>query len=755
MANQHTRIAVLGGAILAVVAVGATATRAQAPPRLTVERIASLPSLIGTAPSAPTWSPDSTRIAFLWNDAGMPFRDVWIADANGAAPTRLTRFAEQQPVPPDSQSLEGLIARQAARAQGGVSDVAWFPDGRSLVIAYQGDLHRVPVDGSAANRLTRTGGGKSQLAFSPNGHFISFLQRGDLWLWQVSTGALIRATQIGVPPIGTTPGGSFYGNDVELRSPVWSPDSTRIALTYEDRRSVRQVPFPNYIGAETTMNMARRGYPGDPGSPRAVAVYTVAEGIARFIDLPERSGRNVLGYEWSPDGKHLLVEQDSDDGEIRWLYAVSAAEGSIKELLRDRRERRMYSIFNSTWRGDGQAVLFIDDSSGRYRLASVPLAGGSPTMLTPATFDVAGERGASSLTVVAKSGQVYFVSSQKNPYERQVYRMSDRGGAITQVTSLEGVHAPVVSPDGSRLAVLHSADVTPTELYVLEPGATERRVTRSPAKEFDQYTWTKPRYVTFKSRIDGFTLHGRLLVPPGLDPGKKYPVVIGSVYNNAARNEWRGLNQTLQQFMAREGQYINLQVDLRGSVGHGVAFREAFQGDWGGGDLEDLHSAVDYLKTLPYVDPDRIGIWGSSYGGMMVLFALFEKPGMFKAGVSGAPAIEVARFTSGDQHLSRRPNSHPEIFRKSTLLNYGEKLEDHLLIIHGMQDDIVPFKSTVMMAEKLMTLGKDFDLAIAPRSPHGWTRSEHYAVFMMRKLVQHFDRYLRPGPTPQSSSQDR
>jgi dipeptidyl-peptidase 4 len=280
-------------------------------------------------------------------------------------------------------------------------------------------------------------------------------------------------------------------------------------------------------------------------------------------------------------------------------------------------------------------------------------------------------------------------------------------------------------------------------------------VTRSPPKEFDSYTWSKPRYVTFKSRIDGFTLHGRLVLPPNLDASKKYPVVLGSVYNNTVRNEWRGLNQTLQQFMAIEGKYINLQVDLRGSVGHGVAFREAFQGDWGGGDLEDLHSAVDYLKTLRYVDPERIGIWGSSYGGMMVLFAMFEKPGMFKAGVAGAPAIEVARFTSGDQHLSRRPNSHPHIFKKSTLLNYGERLQDHLLIIHGIQDDIVPFKSTVTMAEKLIALGKDFDLAVAPRSPHAWTRQEHYAVFMMRKLVQHFDRHLRPGPTPESTAQER
>lgn len=730
--------------------------RGQAP-RLTVERIAALPSFTGTAPSSPVWSPDSARLAFLWSDQGMPFREVWVVTGAGVGPTRLTRFAEDRAPsapPPTDTSLEALTARAAERARGGVSDLTWWPDARSLVVSYQGDLYRVGIDGAPPTRLTRNGGGKSRLAFSPDGTLLSFLQEGDLWLWKVATGSLVRATDVGVPPIGTTPGGSFFANDVEFRSPVWSPDSSRVALTYEDRRSVRQVPFPDYIGEETTMNLARRGYPGDPGAPRAVAVYTIADGIARFIDLPERTSRSVIGYEWSPDSTTLLIEQDSDDAETRWIHAVRSSDLSIRELLRDHRERRMYSIFTSAWRSDGQAVLFIDDTGGHYRLSALPLAGGPATVLTPGEYDVASERGATTLHVSQKTQQVFFVSSQKNPYERQVYRVADRGGPVTQVTSREGTHSPFISPDGTKLAVLHSSDLSPIDLYLGDTtSGAERRVTHSPPKEFDTYSWSKPRYVTFKSRIDGFTLHGRLLLPPSLDPSKRYPVVLGSVYNNTVRNEWRGLNQTLQQFMAIEGQYINLQVDLRGSVGHGVAFREAFQGDWGGGDLEDLNSAVDYLKTLPYVDPNRIGIWGSSYGGMMVLFALFEKPGMFKAGVAGAPAIEVARFTTGDQHLSRRPNSHPQIFKKSTLLNYGERLEDPLLIIHGLQDDIVPFKSTVMMMEKLITLGKDFDLAIAPRSPHGWTRQEHYAVFMMRKLVQHFDRHLRPGPTSESTAQ--
>lgn len=565
----------------------------QQPARLTVERIAALPSFIGTAPASPVWSPDSTRVAFLWNDQGMPFRDVWMVAAGDGEPSRLTRFAPaESSLPAEDTSLEALTARAAARARGGVSDLVWSPDGRSLVVSYQGDLHRVGVDGAAPTRLTRNGGGKSQLAFSPDGRLLSFLQGGDLWLWHVATETLVRATDVGVPPIGTTPGGSFFANDVEFRTPVWSPDSKHVALTYEDRRGVRQVPFPDYIGEETTMNLARRGYPGDPGAPRAVAVYTVADGIARFIDLPERTSRSVIEYAWSPDGAHLLVEQDSDDAETRWLSVVRTSDRSVRELLRDHRERRMYSIFTSTWRSDGQAVLFIDDTAGHYRLSSLPLSGGPATILTPGAFDVASERGATPLHSSRTRQEVFFVSSQKSPYERQVYRVPERGGAVTQVTSLEGVHWPDVSPDGSKIAVLHSSDISPTELYVRNVvGGVERRVTHSPPKEFDTYTWSKPRYVTFKSRIDGFTLHGRLVLPPNLDPSRKYPVVLGSVYNNTVRNEWRGLNQTLQQFMAREGQYINLQVDLRGSVGHGVAFREAFQGDWGGAEISKTCTA--------------------------------------------------------------------------------------------------------------------------------------------------------------------
>ena len=738
--------------------VGLVAEAAGQGRRLTVERIASLPSLIGTAPSSPVWSPDSSRLAFLWNDEALPFCDVWVVAATGGAPERWTDMARDFPYPETlaSDSIEALAERARARARSGVSGLTWTPDGQALIFAYRGDLFRFQEDGSKPERLTQSGGGKSRLAFSPDGRFLSFLQGGDLWLWRQEKDHLVQATRVGEPPIGSVPGGAFFHPDVEFRSFEWSPDSLFVALDFIDRRNVRKVPFPYYLGEETSMNVLRRGYPGDSDEIRTVGIYSIQEGIVRFIELPEKTSRGILDYSWSPDGSQLLIDRDSDVAVDRWLYVVSRDELTVRELWHDRGERRGYPVFSSFWRTDGRGVLFVGDLDERYRLYSMSLDDEAPTRLTAGEWDVAGSRGRGTVALVPQTREIFFVSNQKSPYERHVYRIPEGGGAVTQVTSLPGVHTPFVSPDGSKVAVLHSNDVTPTELYIVDAkgGAAEQRITRSPPDEFYDYEWAEPRYVTFESRIDDFTLHGRILEPPGLDESQKYPVVLGPVYSNTVRNEWRGLYGTLQQFMALEGGYINLQVDIRGSVGYGKTFREIFQGDWGGGDIEDLHSGVEYLETLAYVDSDRIGIWGSSYGGTLTVFSLFEKPGLYRAGVAGAPAVDVAHFTLYDMHLSRRPSTHPEIFSKASALNYGENLKDPLFIIHGMQDDLVPFRTSVLLAEKLILLGKDFDFAFAPTAPHGWSRQEHYAVFLLRKLVAFFDRHLGPGPRPKGVSND-
>lgn len=723
-------------------------------PRLTIERVASLPSLSGTAPVSPTWSPDSTRLAFLWNDQGWPFRDVWVVDATGREPKRLTDLSRNGAVErPDATPNEQLAERVAARGRAGVSELVWTPDGNGVVFTHRGNIFRVGADGSGLTRLTVSAGAKYSLTFSPNGRFLSYLQDGDLWLWNQQTNQRVRATRAASPSIGTIPGALFSRLDAEFSSYRWSPDSHYIALEFDDRRQIRKELIPDYLGEETHVTLLRRDYPGDNDHVRAIGILSMDEGRVRLLELGDTKDRRTSSYQWSPDGSYLLVDQNSENAVDRWISIVKPKDGSVREVWHDADEQRTTQLRTSAWQSDGQAILFVADLDGRHRLHALRIGGRTPRQLTSGDWSVVGESGSSPL-VVSPSGEVYFVSTKKSPYERQVYRIQEGGGAVTAVTALPGIHHPFLSPDGSKLALLHSSDSSPTELYVIDAigSATERRLTRSPPEEFSRYRWVMPRYVIFRSHIDGVTLHGRLLEPPDLDRSRKYPVILGPVYSNTVRNRWgdreesRGLYSMLQQYLTIEGQYIGFQVDVRGSVGYGRAFHDRLRLDYGGIDVDDLRSGVEYLKTLPYVDPERIGIWGSSYGGLMTLHSLFKNPGVYKAGVAAAPVSDMRHVTTGISAVMRRPETHPEGHHRGSAIYLGEALQDHLLIIHGMQDSIVLFKDTVTLIEKLMMLGKDFDLAVGPSSIHHWSRKDYVAVYMLRKLVDHFDRHLKGKP---------
>ena len=719
------------------------------------ERLVSLPRLAGTAPASPTWAPDSRRLAFLWNDHGMPFRDVWLVD--GSEPSRLTTLA---PDPAEvlgsgeDLSLEALRQRARKREHRGVTELAWHPEGVGIYYPLDGDLFFIDLETKQSRRI---GDGGSALSVSPDGRHLAMIRGGDLWILSLDSGEFQRMTDLGLPGIGTVAIGAYVRPDAYVARYRWSPDGQRLAFEFVDQRSVRRVPFPSYLHDEPLLHEVRRPYPGDTDLLRKVGVVSLhgqLEWLA--LDAPER--RLVLDLEWSPDGEHLLIMQGADVAEQRWIFVARPDDGSIVQVWEDHRARRIYPIFRALWSADGQNIYFIGDHEDYYRLYALPAGGGEARGMS-GDYDIAGDWGAAWINLEPASGDVLLVSAEHSPHERHVHRLPASGGTSERLTRLPGIHQPTLSPDGRRLALLRSSDTSPTELYWLELDAdsSERRLTHSPLPEFDLIDWLQPEYVEFPSRIDDFRIRARIIRPAQMEPGKRYPVMFGSIYSNTALNQWNPDRPTsfLQQQMALKGDYITVLVDVRGSVGYGVDFREAFQGDWGGDDLEDLHSAVEYLVSLDEVDPERIGIWGNSYGGLLVLSALFTKPGLFAAGVAGAPAVDIWHFTGFDQHLTRRPDTHPEIFALGSLLDLGEKLEDPLLIIHGVHDDIVPLKTTLMMTEKLKLLGKRFELDLVHDSGHWWAASDHYARYTFGRLVEFMHRHVPPGPQPADKTSAR
>lgn len=721
--------------------------------KLTIERFTSLPTLTGTEPANPVWSPNSKYMAFLWNNKAMPSRDMWIVPAISGEAKQITDMARDFPNPEKTPSdpYAALVQKVSARMRGGVSEVIWTPDSKALIFSYRGDLFKIQADGTELEQLTEKEKSKYSFSFSPDGKILSYLQEGDLWLWNQETKAKVQATKYAAPAIGNVPGGRYSRLDAEVASYKWSPDSKSIAIYFFDRRNVRKLLFPNYLTEEVSVQMLRRDYTGDRDFIREMGIYSVGEAKLEMLNLEGKVDRHVNTYAWSPDGSKLLIDQHTETQIDRWIYVMNIIDDTLTEIWHDSRESRLIALWNSQWQSDGKGIFFLTDVDGYNHLYALPLAKGQgkPKQLTKGEWEILGLRGPgdSTLTVSPKTKEIFFTSTQKNPYERQVYKMAEKGGPITQLTTLAGSHLPYLSPDASKIALIHSNDVTPIELYIIDTKAKspERRITDSPPKEFYEYKWIEPRYVTFESHIDGVTLHGRLLEPPNLDKSKKYPVIIGPVYSDTARNQWNGTYGTLQQYLALEGQYIGLHIDIRGSSGYGVAFRDRFKFDVTGIDLDDLHSGVKYLTTLPYVDPQRIGIWGSSYGGLLTVNSLFKKPGIYKAGVAGAPATNIWHATVSEKRLFGMPDKYPEYYRKGSAFYFGEGLQDHLMIIHGMWDDVVLFRDSIFLAEKLMMLGKDFDLVIAPSAVHGWSQKDYVALYLLKKLVGHFDRYLGRG----------
>ncbi|MGE0363680.1 MAG: prolyl oligopeptidase family serine peptidase [Vicinamibacterales bacterium] len=725
---------------------------------LTIERLASLPSLIGTAPTSPVWSPDGRRLAFLWNDRGWPGRNVWIVNADGSGLRWLSDFDPTRTgVLPSGTSTAALAAAASVRARAFATEIQWASSRHLLALVGGGQLVEIDVDAARDGvRDLGTLPGASDVSLSPDGTTIAFLRDGDLWTLARQPGGTSTATRLttlGVPGIAAVALGTYNRADREVGTGVWgaewapyawSPDGRRIAFHAVDRRHIRKVPFPSYLGDETVVSDLRRGYPGDENERRTLHVLDVRSGAIVDLGLPEPGRRAVSDFSWSPSGR-LLVDHVSDTGAARWLYVADAGPTRLRLVWHDRRDTRIYPAYVARWHPDGRRVLVVADLAEHDQLFVIDPDAPSPApvAITPDTWDVAGERGPATVQVVPGAKAVFFTGTGEGPYDRHVYRWTEGEAAPTRLTVSPGVHVPVVSPDGRSLASIWSDDVTPPQLLVGEarPRAIPAKVTAPPAA-FAERAWVRPRYQTFRNTVHGFDVHARILEPAALDRSQRHPVIFGPMYSNTVRNRWGGLNGTLQQWMVQQG-YIVVQVDVRGSVGYGRAFREAFLMDYGGGDLDDVQAVVDGMKALPYVDGSRIGIWGSSYGGLLTLHALLKRPGVFAAGVAAAPAVDPRAFGPDDVAITRDPAAHPEAFVKGSALGLGDRLQDRLLIIHGLMDDVVPFRTTMALVERLILLGKDVDLATAPAATHAWSAREHYAVYFFRKLTDYFERFLK------------
>lgn len=686
-----------------------------------LDMLYSSPSIIGTTPEGVVWSKDGSHVAFLWNDEGHTFRDVWTYSIDAGQKTRLTHEAH-------SISSE--------QEHPGVSEVIWL-DGGNIKVAYvvEGQLYTQEAN-RERQRIEPEKHDIKRLAVSPNGEFLSFVDEGSLWLRSGDAAASSPALKL-----------VDRGNEkAEVQSYQWSSDSRSIAFQLTDNSPlpVREIHY--FANGDAQTDRVSRAFPGDQTARFTVGVAEIESKRVQMLARPDDQ-HDIWNYGLSEDSKRLFINSSDPLIKEHTVYVYDVASGKSEKFYREFDALRARPDWKVAWAPKDDGLIILTDRDGYLHLYHQKTSGAAPQALTNGNWEIA------NFFVDRAKGQIYFLANESHPSERQIYRVPISGGELQRVSSdAPGTHQPVFSPDMTHAATLFSNDATPKDLYIVDPEARKTvRVTASPRPEFYQQTWADIRYIEFENHIDGTPLIGRLSLPADYDSSRLYPLIVGSVYSDSVRNQFGGRTSHptwgLDQYLVAQG-YIVLNVNVRGSWGQGRAHNQGIRYGYGVVDIEDLHSGVKHLVEKGYVDPERVGIWGSSYGGLMTLMSLFKKPGVYAAGIAGAPATDVTHAYPAQMWIMGETtgDDQPGRYQNQSAKYHTQGLADPLMIIHGTKDNVVLYSDTLTVVEKLISEEKLFELVTMPGVGHGWdNEGSAQRRFAFKKMVEFFNRYLMPA----------
>ena len=653
---------------------------------------------------AVTWAPDGKR--FAWREE----KSIWQYDVASRKKTEVLALdpLEEKAVLPPKEEVTDWTNRRV-----GEHSFEWSPNGEDMLIAVEGDLFILHIGSGQWEQLTATPEVERDPKLSPDGRFVSFRREHDLYSLEISSKKVTRLTTDGSATLWNGEMDWVYPEELYLSTAHWwSPDSSHIAYLQFDVAREPIFPQVDLLSWRAFAEPERFPQPGTPNADVRLGVVAAGGGATRWMNVGESRDHLLARVYWSPDSQALAYERLNRIQNHLELGLADARTGATRVLLNE--DDRYWVNVNDDFRflNHGKQFLWGSERDGYLHLYVCSVEDKRATELTHGNWEVTEVAG-----VNEETHEVYFVSSEQSPVERQLYRVRLDGKQKQRLSGGQGTHSISMSPTTEYYLDTYSNLSTPPSRTVHERDGSQIAMYQET---------TPPDVVLLPEEIvklkatDGAELYARMIKPANFSPDKKYPVIV-MVYGGPGvqiiHDSWAGAN--FNQVLAQRG-YLIWQLDNRGSSGRGHLWESKIYHETGTHELSDQLDGIAYLSRLGFADMKRVGISGWSYGGYMTLYSLANAPGVFKAGIAGAPVTDWRNYDSiYTERYMGLPDENPEGYKRSSPQTKADQITAHLLILHNLEDDNVHFQNTLQMANILEHHSKQFQMLVYPQKSHG------------------------------------
>jgi dipeptidyl-peptidase 4 len=702
---------------------------------LTVDRIYGQPGLGGRLTRGIAWSADGNKFSFFEPlGAGREARTALYAMEVSTGERSLLippeKLESVLPAPSDKPSQATGLGRHAP------SQVEWSVSGDALLLASSRSLAWFDLKAQQGHVLVAGKEGLADAKISPDGTYVSFIRDHNLWLVPSAGGKERLLTTGGTEQLRKGELDWVYPEELDITTAYWwAPDSSAVAYLEMNESKVTQFSLTDFESYTGQAELQRYPVPGGNNPEIRVLVNSVGGGQPRVMDIGTNTNLYIPRVNWLPDSKHLSIQRLNREQTILDLLLADSQTGQSSALLT---EKDLYWInVNDDLRflKHSNRFLWSSERSGYRHLYLYELNGKELAQLTKGDWEVTHVE-----AVDEAKGLVYFSSTEKSPIERHLYRVSLDGSGFTRLSKKDGMHVIQFAPNAGNYLDTYSNSAAPPrqDLYRAD-GSKIATLNENQVPELAQYHLSPVEFLTVRSH-DGVLFNCFMIKPPDFDPARKYPVLVytyGGPHAQVVLNAWGGSNFLWHQMMAQKG-YIIFALDNRGSAGRGHLFEEPIHYRLGAQELSDQRDGAEWLRGQAYVDGTRLGVWGWSYGGHMTLHAMFDMPGLFKAGFAGGPVTNWRYYDTiyTERYLGLIPQREKG-YQESSPVESAGKLKGKLLIAHGTGDDNVHYSNTLALLNELIEHGKYPEVLAFPGRGHGVSDPPARRV-LMQHVTQFF-----------------